>query len=183
VPLHLRCAAVHTKLWKGRTHSTLQVRGGCCSCAPCLVPRFKRSMFLSKMKKREVVVKLVFPWDRTSNRHTFLHLETLLHAQASRRWRENTTMCPPRTLLEGRGTQSASHVDIMGNYALIEDVLRLRLRARGAKTSGAKTSGAIGSTRKSRNGQNACKCPYSKRMCWYACELWFLLEPLIGRNP
>lgn len=32
---------------------------------------------------------------------------------------------PPTTILEGRGTQSASHVDIMGNFALIEDILRV----------------------------------------------------------
>lgn len=32
---------------------------------------------------------------------------------------------PPANLLEGRGTQSGSHVDIMGNFALIEDILRV----------------------------------------------------------
>ncbi|CAK9203653.1 unnamed protein product [Sphagnum jensenii] len=32
---------------------------------------------------------------------------------------------PPTNLLEGRGTQSGSHVDIMGNFALIEDILRV----------------------------------------------------------
>jgi phospholipid:diacylglycerol acyltransferase len=32
---------------------------------------------------------------------------------------------PPTNLLEGRGTQSGSHVDIMGNFALIKDILRV----------------------------------------------------------
>ncbi|KAL9672428.1 hypothetical protein QQ045_028678 [Rhodiola kirilowii] len=32
---------------------------------------------------------------------------------------------PPANLLEGRGTQSGAHVDIMGNFALIEDVIRI----------------------------------------------------------
>jgi len=32
---------------------------------------------------------------------------------------------PPANLLEGRGTQSGSHVDIMGNFALIEDILKV----------------------------------------------------------
>ncbi|KNA18829.1 hypothetical protein SOVF_067040 [Spinacia oleracea] len=32
---------------------------------------------------------------------------------------------PPANFLEGRGTQSGAHVDIMGNFALIEDVMRV----------------------------------------------------------
>ncbi|KAH7306478.1 hypothetical protein KP509_22G014900 [Ceratopteris richardii] len=32
---------------------------------------------------------------------------------------------PPANLLEGRGTQSGAHVDIMGNFRLIEDILRV----------------------------------------------------------
>lgn len=32
---------------------------------------------------------------------------------------------PPSNLLEGRGTQSGAHVDIMGNFALIEDILKV----------------------------------------------------------
>lgn len=32
---------------------------------------------------------------------------------------------PPANLLEGRGTQSGAHVDIMGNFALIEDIMRV----------------------------------------------------------
>jgi phospholipid:diacylglycerol acyltransferase len=31
----------------------------------------------------------------------------------------------PANFLEGRGTQSGNHVDIMGNYAMIEDILRI----------------------------------------------------------
>lgn len=32
---------------------------------------------------------------------------------------------PPANLLEGRGTQSGAHVDILGNFALIEDIMRV----------------------------------------------------------
>ncbi|XP_074268220.1 phospholipid:diacylglycerol acyltransferase 1-like [Silene latifolia] len=32
---------------------------------------------------------------------------------------------PPANFLEGRGTQSGAHVDIMGNFALIEDIMRV----------------------------------------------------------
>ncbi|KAL4329053.1 hypothetical protein AHAS_Ahas13G0261600 [Arachis hypogaea] len=32
---------------------------------------------------------------------------------------------PPANLLEGRGTQSGAHVDILGNFALIEDIIRV----------------------------------------------------------
>ncbi|KAK6941333.1 Lecithin:cholesterol/phospholipid:diacylglycerol acyltransferase [Dillenia turbinata] len=38
---------------------------------------------------------------------------------------------PPANLLEGRGTQSGAHVDIMGNFALIEDILRVAAGATG----------------------------------------------------
>lgn len=38
---------------------------------------------------------------------------------------------PPANLLEGRGTQSGAHVDIMGNFALIEDVIRVAAGATG----------------------------------------------------
>ncbi|KAL6220945.1 hypothetical protein ACLB2K_008698 [Fragaria x ananassa] len=34
---------------------------------------------------------------------------------------------PPANLLEGRGTQSGAHVDIMGNFALIEDISELQV--------------------------------------------------------
>lgn len=38
---------------------------------------------------------------------------------------------PPATLLEGRGTLSGTHVDILGNFALIEDVIRVAAGATG----------------------------------------------------
>ncbi|KAG9157435.1 hypothetical protein Leryth_010275 [Lithospermum erythrorhizon] len=43
---------------------------------------------------------------------------------------------PPSTLLEGRGTQSGAHVDIMGNFALIEDILRVAAGASGNELGG-----------------------------------------------
>uniref|UniRef100_A0A7N0VA29 phospholipid:diacylglycerol acyltransferase n=1 Tax=Kalanchoe fedtschenkoi TaxID=63787 RepID=A0A7N0VA29_KALFE len=43
---------------------------------------------------------------------------------------------PPGSLLEGRGAESGSHVDIMGNVALIEDVLRVAAGATGAEMGG-----------------------------------------------
>lgn len=43
---------------------------------------------------------------------------------------------PPATLLEGRGTQSGAHVDIMGNFALIEDVMRVAAGATGDDLGG-----------------------------------------------
>ncbi|KAM7254397.1 hypothetical protein ACFE04_003777 [Oxalis oulophora] len=43
---------------------------------------------------------------------------------------------PPSNLLEGRGTQSGNHVDIMGNFALIEDVLRVAAGAKGEELGG-----------------------------------------------
>ncbi|KAH7547097.1 hypothetical protein FEM48_Zijuj01G0270900 [Ziziphus jujuba var. spinosa] len=43
---------------------------------------------------------------------------------------------PPANLLEGRGTQSGAHVDIMGNFALIEDVIRVAAGARGEDLGG-----------------------------------------------
>lgn len=43
---------------------------------------------------------------------------------------------PPANLLEGRGTQSGAHVDIMGNFALIEDVLRIAAGAKGDEIGG-----------------------------------------------
>lgn len=43
---------------------------------------------------------------------------------------------PPATLLEGRGTQSGAHVDIMGNFALIEDVIRVAAGATGDELGG-----------------------------------------------
>ncbi|KAJ4816588.1 phospholipid:diacylglycerol acyltransferase [Rhynchospora pubera] len=43
---------------------------------------------------------------------------------------------PPSNLLEGRGTQSGAHVDIMGNFALIEDVVRIAAGATGDEIGG-----------------------------------------------
>nr|GMD67261.1 putative phospholipid:diacylglycerol acyltransferase 2 [Ipomoea batatas] len=43
---------------------------------------------------------------------------------------------PPSSLLEGRGTQSGAHVDIMGNVAFIEDVLRVAAGSSGAQLGG-----------------------------------------------
>lgn len=43
---------------------------------------------------------------------------------------------PRVSLLEGRGTESGAHVDIMGNVALIEDILRVAAGATGAQIGG-----------------------------------------------
>ena len=43
---------------------------------------------------------------------------------------------PPASLLEGRGIESGAHVDIMGNVALIEDVLRVAAGATGEAIGG-----------------------------------------------
>lgn len=43
---------------------------------------------------------------------------------------------PPSHILEGRGTQSGAHVDIMGNFALIEDVIRVAAGASGEELGG-----------------------------------------------
>ncbi|TQD83839.1 hypothetical protein C1H46_030599 [Malus baccata] len=50
---------------------------------------------------------------------------------------------PPANLLEGRGTQSGAHVDIMGNFALIEDVLRVAAGATGEELGGDKVHSDI----------------------------------------
>ncbi|KAK6147660.1 hypothetical protein DH2020_018572 [Rehmannia glutinosa] len=42
----------------------------------------------------------------------------------------------PTTLLEGRGTQSGAHVDILGNFALIEDIIRVAAGATGEDIGG-----------------------------------------------
>lgn len=44
----------------------------------------------------------------------------------------------PASLLEGRGTESGAHVDIMGNVALIEDVLRVAAGSTGEEIGGEK---------------------------------------------
>ena len=43
---------------------------------------------------------------------------------------------PSNLLLEGRGTQSGAHVDIMGNFALIEDIIRVAAGATGEDLGG-----------------------------------------------
>lgn len=43
---------------------------------------------------------------------------------------------PPASLLEGRGAESGGHVDIMGNVALMEDILRVAAGASGAEVGG-----------------------------------------------
>ncbi|XVE88653.1 hypothetical protein DITRI_Ditri19aG0086700 [Diplodiscus trichospermus] len=43
---------------------------------------------------------------------------------------------PPTNLLEGRGTLSGGHVDIMGNFALMEDVIRVAAGASGEELGG-----------------------------------------------
>ena len=43
---------------------------------------------------------------------------------------------PPSNLLEGRGTESGAHVDILGNFQLIEDVLRVATGASGEDLGG-----------------------------------------------
>lgn len=42
----------------------------------------------------------------------------------------------PASLLEGRGIESGAHVDIMGNFALIEDVMRVAAGATGLDIGG-----------------------------------------------
>ncbi|XP_010278272.1 PREDICTED: putative phospholipid:diacylglycerol acyltransferase 2 [Nelumbo nucifera] len=43
---------------------------------------------------------------------------------------------PPTILFEGRGLESSSHVDIMGNVALIEDIMRVAAGANGVELGG-----------------------------------------------
>lgn len=43
---------------------------------------------------------------------------------------------PPANLLEGRGTQSGAHVDIMGNFALMEDIIKVATGASGEDLGG-----------------------------------------------
>ncbi|KAL0441369.1 UNVERIFIED_CONTAM: Phospholipid:diacylglycerol acyltransferase 1 [Sesamum radiatum] len=50
---------------------------------------------------------------------------------------------PPANLLEGRGTQSGAHVDIMGNFALIEDIMRVAAGATGDELGGDRVSSDI----------------------------------------
>lgn len=50
---------------------------------------------------------------------------------------------PPANFLEGRGTQSGAHVDIMGNFALIEDIMRVATGATGEELGGNKVCSDI----------------------------------------
>lgn len=43
---------------------------------------------------------------------------------------------PPANLLEGRGTQSGAHVDIMGNFQLIDDIIKVAAGASGEDLGG-----------------------------------------------
>ncbi|GKC44516.1 hypothetical protein Tco_1062238 [Tanacetum coccineum] len=43
---------------------------------------------------------------------------------------------PPANFLEGRGMLSGAHVDIMGNFQLIEDVIRVAAGAKGKELGG-----------------------------------------------
>mgnify|MGYP004710914923 FL=1 len=43
---------------------------------------------------------------------------------------------PSNLLLEGRGTEGGAHVDIMGNFALIEDIIRVAAGATGEELGG-----------------------------------------------
>nr|GEW58534.1 phospholipid:diacylglycerol acyltransferase 1-like [Tanacetum cinerariifolium] len=43
---------------------------------------------------------------------------------------------PPANFLEGRGTLSGAHVDIMGNFQLIEDVIRVAAGGKGEELGG-----------------------------------------------
>ncbi|KAJ9128918.1 hypothetical protein P3X46_034333 [Hevea brasiliensis] len=53
-------------------------------------------------------------------------------------WRGKTRFNPSGipNLLEGRGTQSGAHVDILGNFALIEDIIRVAAGATGEDLGG-----------------------------------------------
>ncbi|KAI4377461.1 hypothetical protein MLD38_015080 [Melastoma candidum] len=50
---------------------------------------------------------------------------------------------PPANLLEGRETRSGAHVDIMGNFALIEDIIRVAAEATAEDLGGDKVSSDI----------------------------------------
>ncbi|KAJ8559627.1 hypothetical protein K7X08_003685 [Anisodus acutangulus] len=50
---------------------------------------------------------------------------------------------PPASLLEGRGTESGAHVDLLGNFALIEDVLRVAAGSSGTELGGDRTYSRI----------------------------------------
>ncbi|XP_076905274.1 phospholipid:diacylglycerol acyltransferase 1-like [Bidens hawaiensis] len=47
---------------------------------------------------------------------------------------------PPSNFLEGRGTESGAHVDILGNFQLIEDIIRVAAGASGEELGGDRVS-------------------------------------------
>ncbi|KAK3040410.1 hypothetical protein RJ639_026815 [Escallonia herrerae] len=62
--------------------------------------------------------------------------KTRFNPSAIRTYIREYDHAPPATLLEGRGTQSGAHVDIMGNFALIEDIIRVAAGATGEDLGG-----------------------------------------------
>nr|QQL95683.1 phospholipid:diacylglycerol acyltransferase 1 [Triadica sebifera] len=62
--------------------------------------------------------------------------KTRFNPSGSRTYIREYDHSPPANLLEGRGTQSGAHVDIMGNFALIEDVMRVAAGAIGEELGG-----------------------------------------------
>nr|GEW68501.1 phospholipid:diacylglycerol acyltransferase 1-like [Tanacetum cinerariifolium] len=51
---------------------------------------------------------------------------------------------PPANFLEGRGTLSGAHVDIMGNFQLIEDVIRVAAGGKGEELGGDQVYTGVG---------------------------------------
>ncbi|XP_071734900.1 putative phospholipid:diacylglycerol acyltransferase 2 [Rutidosis leptorrhynchoides] len=62
--------------------------------------------------------------------------KTRFNPSGSRTYMREYRHKPPASLLEGRGSESGAHVDIMGNVALIEDVLRVAAGASAAEIGG-----------------------------------------------
>ncbi|EEF41018.1 phospholipid:diacylglycerol acyltransferase 1 isoform X1 [Ricinus communis] len=62
--------------------------------------------------------------------------KTRFNPSGSRTYIREYDHSPPANLLEGRGTQSGAHVDIMGNFALIEDIMRVAAGATGEDLGG-----------------------------------------------
>eukprot|EP00475_Leptophrys_vorax_P042777 TRINITY_DN80615_c0_g1_i1.p1 TRINITY_DN80615_c0_g1~~TRINITY_DN80615_c0_g1_i1.p1 ORF type:complete len:275 (-),score=2.98 TRINITY_DN80615_c0_g1_i1:50-763(-) len=57
--------------------------------------------------------------------------------------REYAHVPPSNSLLGGRGTHSGSHVDIMGNFDMIEDIIRIAAGSRGEDIGGDKVHSDI----------------------------------------
>lgn len=64
------------------------------------------------------------------------HGKTKFNPSGIRTYLREYRHSPPTTLLEGRGTLSCAHVDIMRNFALIEDVIRIAAGASGEELGG-----------------------------------------------